>query len=126
MATTEKIIEALKESYEPYADIAVSELKRIDSLREKWEQTKDPEWLAFRENPKTQALFKSAVNTYKALYKQMANDDGSLSQLDRAKMDVGKKWAIWFVRSLGGDPVKIRRQVEAEIKSFADSAGIEV
>lgn len=122
----DKILDDLKQSYEPYAELAISELQRVELLRENWEKTKDPEWIAFRENPKTLALFKTAVNTYKALQKQMANDDGSLSQMERAKMDIGKKWAMFFIRALGGDPAKIRRQIEADIKDFAKEAGIEI
>jgi hypothetical protein len=121
---TDKVLDALRESYEPYAELAISELAHVDSLRKTWEQTSDPEWLAFRENPKTQELFKAAARTYQSLYKQLANDDGTLSQVERKAMDVGKKWALFYVRALGGDPLKIRREVEKEIHKFADNAGI--
>lgn len=123
---TEKVLEALKESYQPYAEIAVSELAYIDNLRKQWESTSDPEWLAFRDNPKTQDLFKAAANTYKALYKQAANDDGTLTQLDRKAIDVGKRWALWFIQALGGDPVKTRRKVEGEVMKFAEDLGIKI
>lgn len=123
---TDKIIEALKESYKPYEDIAVAELSHIEDLRKTWEQTKDPEWTAFRENPKTKELFKTAARTYQSLYKQMANDDGQLTQVERKAMDVGKKWAMFYIRALGGDPVKVRREIEKEITKFAEGAGIKV
>lgn len=120
------VLDELKKSYEPYAELAVSELQKVESLRSTWEQTKDPEWTAFRENPKTVTLFKAAVNTYRSLHKQMANDDGSLSQLERAKMDIGKKWAMFYIKALGGDPVKVRKETEREIQDFAKAAGIEM
>ncbi len=123
---TEQVLDEIRKTYEPYAEIAVSEIQRVDTLRKEWEKTKDPEWLAFRDNPKTQELFKTAVNTYKALYKQAANDDGSLTQMDRKAIDVGKKWALWFIRSLGGNPAKIRRQVESEVLKFANDMGIKI
>lgn len=126
MTTTEKILEELEQSYAPYAEFAVAELGHIDNMRRTWEQTKDPEWLAFRDNPKTQALFKAAARTYQALYKQMAEDDGKLTQVERKAMDVGKKWALFYVRALGGDPAKIRREVEKEITKFAEGAGIKI
>lgn len=121
---TEDILKELQESYSPYAELAVSELAHVDQLRKTWEQTKDPEWLAFRDNPKTQALFKAAARTYQALYKQMADDDGKLTQEERGKMSVGKQWALFYIRALGGDPTKIRREVEQEIEKFAKGAGI--
>lgn len=123
---TDQILDALTDSYAPYAELAISELAHVDQMRKTWEQTKDPEWLAFRDNPKTQALFKAAARTYQALYKQMANDDGKLTQVERKAMDVGKKWALFYVRALGGDPAKIRREVEKEITKFAEGAGIKL
>lgn len=126
MNKTDKILDELTQSYAPYAELAVSELAHIDNFRKTWEQTKDPEWLAFRDNPKTQALFKAAARTYQALYKQMAEDDGKLTQVERKAMDVGKKWALFYVRALGGDPAKIRREVEKEINKFAEGAGIKL
>lgn len=126
MNTTDKILKELEQSYAPYAELAVSELAHIDNMRKTWEQTKDPEWLAFRDNPKTQALFKAAARTYQALYKQLAEDDGKLTQVERKAMDVGKKWALFYVRALGGDPAKIRREVEKEITKFAEGAGIKL
>lgn len=124
--TTDKILDELEKSYEPYAEIAISELAHVSSLRREWEKSKDPEWLAFRDNPKTQELFKAAARTYKNLYKQMAEDDGSLTQLERAKMKVGKDWALFYVQALGGDPTKVRREVEKEISKFAEGAGIKI
>ena len=126
MSKTEDVLEKIRKEYEPYSEIAVAELARIDFLRQTWERTKDPEWLAFRDNPKTQELFRSTVNTYNALWRQAANDDGSLSQLDRKAIYVGKSWALWFVRALGGNPDKIRRQVEADVTKFAEDMGIEI
>ena len=124
--TTDKILDELIKSYEPYAELAVSEMKHVDNLRKTWEQTKDPEWLSFRDNPKTQDLFKAAARTYQALYKQMADDDGKLTQEERGKMSVGKQWALFYIRALGGDPAKIRREVEKEIQKFAKGAGIQI
>ena len=121
-----KVLDELEKSYQPYAELAVSELKHIDNMRETWEKTKDPEWLAFRENPKTKELFKAAARTYQSLYQQMANDDGTLSQIERNAMDVGKRWALFYVQALGGDPAKIRKQVEKEVNKFAEGAGIKI
>lgn len=126
MTKTDKILDELQKSYEPYAELAISEIAHVDQLRKTWEQTKDPEWLAFRDNPKTQELFRAAARTYQTLYKHMAEDDGSLTQIERAKMKVGKDWALFYVRALGGDPSKIRKEVEKEINKFAQGAGIEV
>lgn len=126
MTKTDKILEELQKSYEPYAELAISELAKIDDMRKEWEKTKDPEWLAFRDNPKTQSLFKAAARTYQSLYKQLAEDDGRLTQVERKAMDVGKKWALFYVRALGGDPAKIRREVEKEINKFAEGAGIKI
>ena len=116
----------MREEYEPYAEIAVSELAHLDTLQKEWKKTSDPEWLSFRDNPKTQELFKVCVNTYKQLYTQAANDDGSLTQMERKAIDVGKRWALWFIQSLGGDPVKTRKNVEKEILKFADDMGIKI
>ena len=123
---TDKLLKELTDSYTPYAELAISELKHIDDLRNSWEKAQDPEWLAFRDNPKTQALFKQASRTYQSLYKQLANDNGELTQVERKAIDIGKKWSMWFMRALGGDPAKVRKQVEAEIKKFAEGAGITV
>lgn len=123
---TEQILDDLAKSYEAYPELAISELAYIDNLRKTWIKTSDPEWIAFRDNPKTQELFKQALRTYKALYKQAANDDGTLTQMDRKGIDVGKKWALWFIRALGGDPSKIKREVEREIEKFATDIGIKV
>lgn len=123
---TDEILQALRKSYEPYEEIAVSEIAKVDNLRATWEKTKDPEWLAFRDNPKTQQLFRASVNSYKSLYKQMANDDGTLTAMERKAMDVGKKWALWWIRALGGDPVKVKREIEKEISKFAVDIGIEI
>jgi len=123
---TEKLLEELKKSYEPYAELAISELKHVDDLRLTWQKTNDPEWIAFRDNPKTRELFKAAARTYEALYKQLANDDGELTQVERKAIKVGKDWSLWFMRALGGEPAKIRKQVEQEIKKFAEGAGISV
>jgi hypothetical protein len=122
----DKILDDLKESYEPYAELAVSELHHVDELRNKWQKSQDPEWLAFRDNPKTQELYKQAARTYQALYTQLANDEGTLTPVERKAMAVGKQWSLWFMRALGGDPSKVRKQVEAEIKKFAEGAGITV
>lgn len=123
---TDAILDAIVATYAPYAEAAVSELKHVDDLRQQWEKTKDPEWLAFRDNPKTQALYKQAARTYQALYKQLANDDGTLTQIERRAMTVGKQWALWYIRALGGNPSKIQKEVENEIRKFAEGSGISV
>lgn len=123
---TEKLLEALEDSYKPYAELAISELKHVDDLRKTWEKTKDPEWLAFRDNPKTKELYIAAARTYKALHNQMANDSGELTQVERKALKIGKDWSVWFMRALGGDPTKVRKEVEKEITKFAEGAGIRV
>lgn len=123
---TEKILDDIKETYAPYSEFSISELAKVDKLREEWVKSKDPEWLAFRENPKTQALFKQAAAAYKGCVRALSNDDGTLAQLDRAKLHVGKQWSLWFVRALGGDPDKVRKEVEKEVVRFAEVAGVPV
>lgn len=118
------ILEKIKEEYAPYEEFAVSELQKVDQLRNDWEKAKDPEWLAFRENPKTQALFKHCANVYKSGRLQLANDDGSLTQEQRMKLHISGLWAQWFMKSLGGSPETVRKSVEEEITRFAQAAGI--
>ena len=122
----DKILDDLKESYSPYAELAVSELRHVDDLRQSWQKSQDPEWLAFRDNPKTIALYKQAARTYQALYTQLANDEGTLTPVERKAMAVGKQWSLWFMRALGGDPNKVKQEVEAEIRKFAEGAGLSV
>lgn len=117
-------LEELKKVYEPYADFAGNELAQIDVLTAELERSKDPAWLAFRENPVTQKMYVHCIASYKACYNHLASDDGTLTQLERAKLDIGKRWSLWFLKSLGGDPDALKSQVEQEIERLADSAGI--
>lgn len=105
--------------------IALGELQKVESLIQKLETLKDPDWVAFRENPVTLKLFKASVALFRSAHNELANDDGTLSQTDRARLFVAKRWAMWFVKSLGGDPKKIKAEVEREVERFAKAAGIE-
>lgn len=121
-----ELIEQIKAEYSPYAEVAVSELQKADILREEWEKSSDPEWLAFRNNPKTIALYKHAANVYRSVRMALANDDGSLKQEERLKMHISVLWSTWFMRSLGGDPTKVKKEVENQIIAFAEAAGVPV
>lgn len=123
---TGDILDRIRAEYEPYAEVAISELKTADKLREEWERSQDPEWIAFRENPKTIALYKHASNVYKNVRLSLANDDGTMKQEERMKLHISSLWASWFMRSLGGDPAKVRKEVEREILKFAEAAGVVV
>lgn len=120
----EDVLEKIRAEYEPYSEFSVSELQKVDSLREQWEKTKDPEWIAFRENPKTQALFRHAAAVYRNVKFQLANDDGKMSQDERMRLHVSSLWAAWFMRALGGRPEAVQKQIEEEIVRFAEAAGI--
>jgi hypothetical protein len=120
----EEYLDKLMKAYEPYADFAGSEIEKIDTLSKRLAEMKDPEWISFREHPIAIRLYKHAANVYKASCMAMQNDDGSLSKEDRIKLHMSKLWAMWYIRSLGGDPKKIKNEVEKEIERFAESAGI--
>lgn len=124
MSNPLEILEKIREEYSPYAEFAISELEKVDALRKEWERTKDPEWAAFRDNPKTQALFKHAANIYRNVKMQLANDDGQMKQEERMKLHISGLWARWFIQALGGRPEDMQKQVEEEITRFADVAGI--
>lgn len=125
MTDVYNVIDRIKKQYEPYEEFAVSELQKADQLREDWEKAKDPEWLAFRENPKTKALYRHAANVYKTGKIQLANDDGTMPQEQRLKLHISGLWAQWFMRALGGTPEQVRKDVEEEITRFAKAAGVE-
>lgn len=124
MSKHTEYLEELKQVYEPYAEFAGNELAQIDVLSSELERLRDPAWQAFRENPITQKMYKHCISAYKACYNQLANDDGTLSQIERSKLDVGKRWSLWFLKSLGGNPDALKKQVENEIEKLADAAGI--
>lgn len=119
-------LEELRKAYQPYADFAGAELAKIESLAEQWEQTQDPVWLAFRDNPITKRLLKNALGTYKASKRTLANDDGKLEKDERLKLHLSAMWAAWYMKALGGNPEVIKEQVEAEIETFAGAMGIAV
>lgn len=127
MSKHKEILEEIRELYAPYGDmgIALGELQKVDSLIAKLDTLKDPEWIAFRENPVTLKLFKASVALYRSAHNELANDDGVMTQVDRARLFVAKRWAMWFIKSLGGDPKKIKDEVEREVERFAKAAGIE-
>lgn len=120
----QEILEKIRKEYEPYSEFAVSELQKVDKLREDWEKTKDLEWIAFRDNPKTHALVKHCASVYRNTKMQLANDDGKMTQDERMRLHISSLWALWFIRSLGGRPQDVQREVEAEITRFAEVAGI--
>lgn len=121
---SEEYLDKLMKAYEPYADFAGAELEKIDILSQKLEEMKDPEWMSFREHPTTMRLYKHAVGVYRASCMTLQNDDGSLEKEDRIKLHISKLWSLWYVRALGGNPRKIREEVEKEIERFAEAAGV--
>lgn len=120
------VLKQIEDEYAPYSEYAVSELKKVEALRADWERTKDPEWLAFRENPKTQKLFQHCANMYRQVKLQMANDDGSMTQDMRIRLHISSLWSAWFMQTLGGSPESVKKQVEQEIVRFAEVAGVKL
>lgn len=118
-------LQKLRDAYEPYEAWVGAELGKIEALQNALEKSRDPALKAFRENPVTQDLFKSAYKSYRSSKSILANDDGRLSQEERAKLHIGTLWASWYMRALGGDPKKVQQEVEKEIQSFAEAAGVE-
>lgn len=94
-------------------------------MQARLEKLDDPVWKAFRENPITQDMFKHCARAYRGIKLSLANDDGALTQDERGKMQVGARWAMWFMQALGGDPDRVRAETEAEIERFAIGAGME-
>ena len=121
---SKEYLDELSKIYSQYPEIAGAELEKIDILTRRMDELKDPEWIAFRENEVTLRLYRHSVAVYKASCRAMQSDDGSLSREDRIKLHMSRLWAIWFIKSLGGDPKKIKDEVEREIERFAESAGI--
>lgn len=119
-------LEKIRQEYAPYDEIAVSELQKVDQLRKEWEDAKDPAWIAFRENPKTQALFKHAATIYKNGRLQLSNDDGTMDRDQRMKLYISGLWAKWFMQALGGSPESVQKSVEEEITRFAHAAGVDI
>lgn len=117
-------LKRLRKEYEPYADWVGTELGQIEAFEVALEKTQDPAWVAFRENPITQKLVKHCQSVYSSCKSTMANDDGRLSQEERMRMHVSSLWALWMLKSVGGDPKKVQQDVEAQIQAFAESAGI--
>lgn len=117
-------LQRLRAEYEPYADWVGAELGQIEALETALEKSKDPAWIAFRENPVTQKLMKHCLTVYSSCKSTLANDDGKLTQEERMRLHVSSLWAVWFLKSVGGDPNKARQDVEAQIQSFAESAGV--
>lgn len=124
MSRSSDYLEDLRNLYGSYAEIFVAELAQIEAYTNELEKVRDPAWLAFRENPVTQKLYQHCIASFRACYLQLANDDGKLEQIERAKLDLGKKWSLWFLRSLGGDPEKLKQRTEQEIERMADAAGL--
>lgn len=120
------ILEKIRSEYDGYEEFSVSELQKVDRLREAWENSKDPEWVAFRENPKTQALYRHCVNVYRGAKITLANDDGKMPSDDRMRLHISTLWAMWFMRSLGGKPEDVQKEVEQEILRFAQAAGVQL
>lgn len=120
----ERYLEELRAAYEPIRDFAGAEIAQIDALAEQWEATRDPAWGAFRENPVTRRLLSAARATFRASKMALANDDGTMAQVERLRLHTSAMWAQWYVRALGGDPKAERERVEREIESFAEGAGV--
>lgn len=120
----QKLIEDLRAYYEPLADILPERLMNIDTLASQLEAVNDDMTRAFRENPKTLVLFEAAAQLYKTASRKLMNDDGTLDALERRGLSVSRTWATWYMRALGRDPEIIRKEVEGEIMSLAESAGL--
>ena len=119
-----KLIEDLRKYYEPLADILPERLMNIDSLAQRLEAVEDDMTRAFRENPKTIVLFQAAAQTYKVACRTLMNDDGKLDQIERARLECSKRWAVWYMKALGRDPEIARKEIEGEIMSLAESTGL--
>lgn len=124
MSKHDEYLEKLTKMYEALPEFYGSELKMIDTLASKLEETRDPEWLSFREHPTAIRLYENAVKIYRTSCMQMINDEGEMSKDDRIKLHISKQWALWYIRALGGNPRKIKEEVEKEIEKFAESSGI--
>ena len=124
MNRTSEQLDSLRKVYEPHSEWAVSELAAIDQFERELEQTNDPSLKAFRENPITIKLANHAATIYKKAVRDLSEDDGTMTQLERARLDVAKKWALWYLKALGNDPDETRRKIEREIESMAAAAGI--
>jgi hypothetical protein len=122
----EQVLKELRDLYEPLSEYYGKELNQVETLIRQYEQSKDPEWKSFREHPVTKKIFKHSAGVYRRSKMQLANDDGTLSKEDRIRLYVSTLWALYYIRFVGQDPLKVQEDVEREIDKMALSAGLDL
>lgn len=122
----EKILDELREMYDPYSDFFGAELSKLEALTEQYEKSKDPVFQSFREHPITRKYFQHAARVYRQSKMQLANDDGTLKQEERIRLYVSSLWALAWIKYVGGDPAKVQQEIEGEIERAATEAGLDL
>ena len=115
----ETYIDRLRKFYGEYGD-AIS-LKRIDDFV----KSKDNIAImaAFKSNPHSEVLLKSAMDRYKTACRKLWNQR-TMTQEERNLVFLDMDWAKWYITAVGGNISETEESMEAELESEMKRIGL--